>query len=62
MPHWMYAKETYPNYLSGFGYLMSIDVAIKLYKVSMEIPLLYLEDVYLTGLSKRNRLTQTNVI
>lgn len=50
MPHYMYDKKIYPNYLAGSGYVMSIDTAIKLYNVSMKIPLLYLEDVYLTGL------------
>lgn len=45
----MYGKKFYPNYLSGTGYLMTMDTAAKLYNASMEIPLLHLEDVYLTG-------------
>lgn len=45
----MYDKETFPNYLSGSGYVFTIDTAIKLYNASLEMPLLHLEDVYLTG-------------
>lgn len=48
-PRYMYDKPIYPNYLSGTGYVFSMDTAEKLYNVSMEIPLLHLEDVYLTG-------------
>lgn len=45
----MYDKKTYPNYLSGTGYVMSWDVAMKLYNASLITPLFHLEDVYLTG-------------
>lgn len=45
----MYDKGIYPNYLSGTGYVFSMDTAEKLYNVSMDTPLLHLEDVYLTG-------------
>lgn len=45
----MYDKETYPDYLSGTGYIMSTDVAIRLYNASLKTPLFHLEDVYLTG-------------
>lgn len=48
-PKYMYNKEVYPQYLSGSGYLMSIDAAIQLYKVALRTPLLHLEDVFLTG-------------
>lgn len=46
----MYDKETYPNYLSGTGYVMSTDIALRLYNVSLTTPLFHLEDVYLTGI------------
>lgn len=39
----------YPNYLSGTGYVMSADVAEKLFQIALHTPLLHLEDVYLTG-------------
>lgn len=45
----MFDGETFPDYLAGIGYVMSIDTAMRLYNVSMHTPLLYLEDVYLTG-------------
>ena len=46
----MYSQRTYPNYLSGTGYVMSIDVAFRLYKFAFSTPVLHLEDVYITGL------------
>lgn len=48
-PSYMYNEETYPNYLSGTGYVMLMDVALRLYKISLKTPLFHLEDVYLTG-------------
>lgn len=48
-PRYMYSREEYPNYLSGSGYVFTIGAAKKLYNASMEMPLLYLEDVYTTG-------------
>lgn len=48
-PSYMYNKPTYPKYLSGSGYVFTMDTAEKLYNSSLEIPLLHLEDVYLTG-------------
>lgn len=46
---YMYSGNTYPAYLSGTGYVMSMDVVEKLYKTSLVTPLFHLEDVYLTG-------------
>lgn len=48
-PNYMFDDKVYPNYLSGSGYVMSIDVATKLYNASLSEPLFHLEDVYLTG-------------
>lgn len=45
----MYKGDTYPNYLSGTAYVMSIDVAPVLYQTAVETPLLHLEDVFITG-------------
>lgn len=45
----MYDKHVFPNYLSGTGYVFTMDTAEKLYNASMVSPLLHLEDVYLTG-------------
>ncbi|XP_030388530.1 beta-1,3-galactosyltransferase 1 [Scaptodrosophila lebanonensis] len=50
MPYYMYPKEAYPKYLSGAGYLMSMDVAQGLYKAALNTTLIYLEDIYITAL------------
>lgn len=49
VPYYMYDKETYPTYLLGGGYIMSIDVASTLYEVSLTIPFFHIEDAFLTG-------------
>ncbi|XP_075163966.1 lactosylceramide 1,3-N-acetyl-beta-D-glucosaminyltransferase A-like isoform X2 [Haematobia irritans] len=48
MPYYMYQQNEYPHYLSGSGYLMSMDVVPKLYKAALNTSLIYLEDVYVT--------------
>ncbi|XP_057328034.1 beta-1,3-galactosyltransferase 1-like isoform X2 [Microplitis mediator] len=60
-PKYMFSEKTYPNYLSGTGYVMSLDVASKLYATALKTPLLHLEDVYLTGLcAKKAKLRPVN--
>ena len=57
----MYAEKTYPNYLSGTAYVMSLDVVSKLYKEALRTPILHLEDVYITGVcAKRAKLRPIN--
>lgn len=53
-PKYMYSEKTYPNYLSGTGYVMSMSVASKLYQAALITPLLHLEDVYITGLCAKH--------
>ncbi|KAJ8971937.1 hypothetical protein NQ314_000470 [Rhamnusium bicolor] len=48
-PKYMYKGKLYPNYVSGTGYLMSMDVAHKLFNTTLSTPIFHLEDVYLTG-------------
>lgn len=55
-PSYMYPGNSYPNYLSGTSYLMSIDVVPKLYKAAHEVPIFHLEDVYITGIIFDNTL------
>ncbi|XP_030560650.1 beta-1,3-galactosyltransferase 1 [Drosophila novamexicana] len=50
MPYYMYKDEAYPKYLSGAGYLMSIDVVERLFEASLNTTLVYLEDIFITGL------------
>lgn len=45
----MYKERVYPNYLSGTGYMMSLDVAEKLFNTALMTPIFHLEDVYVTG-------------
>lgn len=49
-PNYMYSEKIYPNYLSGTGYVMSIDVVPKLYQAALRVPIFHLEDVYITGI------------
>ena len=49
MPLYMYSLELYPNYLRGYGYLMSVNTAMRLYEEGHHIPIIHLEDVFLTG-------------
>uniref|UniRef100_A0A1B6DVG6 Hexosyltransferase n=1 Tax=Clastoptera arizonana TaxID=38151 RepID=A0A1B6DVG6_9HEMI len=52
-PTYMFKETVYPNYLSGTGYVMSKDVASRLYKAALDTPLIHLEDVYITGICAR---------
>lgn len=49
-PVYMFSGSVFPNYLSGTGYVMSMDVAARLYNASLVTPIFHLEDVYLTGI------------
>ena len=48
-PRYMYDGKKYPNILSGSGYVMTRSVAKCLYKASLMLPYLHLEDVLVTG-------------
>lgn len=48
-PNYMFSEKVYPNYLSGTGYVMSIDVVPKLYEAALRVQIFHLEDVYITG-------------
>lgn len=50
MPSYMYPYKMYPYYLSGVGYFMSTQVALKLYEEAFSIPIIHMEDVYITGM------------
>lgn len=42
----LYPSERYPTFCSGTGYVFSGDLAGKIYRASLSIPRLHLEDVY----------------
>ncbi|KAK1805734.1 hypothetical protein P4O66_001998 [Electrophorus voltai] len=46
MPPELYSSERYPIFCSGTGYVFSGDMAEKIYKASLSIRRLHLEDVY----------------
>ncbi|KAG8436541.1 hypothetical protein GDO86_007594 [Hymenochirus boettgeri] len=46
MPQDLYPSERYPVFCSGTGYVFSGDLAEKIFKVSLSIKRLHLEDVY----------------
>ena len=48
-PKYMYDGKYYPQILSGSGYVMTRAVAKCLYKASLMLPYLHLEDVLVTG-------------
>jgi beta-1,3-galactosyltransferase 1 len=49
VPYESYPEEKYPDYLCGPAYVMSGDVAVKLYRCALETPIFFIEDVYITG-------------
>ncbi|XP_014885948.1 beta-1,3-galactosyltransferase 2-like [Poecilia latipinna] len=46
MPPELYPGERYPTFCSGTGYVFSGDLAEKIYRMSLSVRLLHLEDVY----------------
>ncbi|XP_060900176.1 beta-1,3-galactosyltransferase 2-like [Labrus mixtus] len=46
MPPELYPGERYPTFCSGTGYVFSGDLATNIYRKSLSIPRLHLEDVY----------------
>lgn len=46
MPEEQFPGKRYPTFCSGTGYVFSGDVAALIYQVSLEIPKVRLEDVY----------------
>lgn len=45
----MYVYEYYPDYLSGAGYIMSMDALEKLYNATLDRRMVHIEDVFVTG-------------
>ncbi|KAK6166400.1 hypothetical protein SNE40_023101 [Patella caerulea] len=43
-----YPSNSYPGFCSGTGYVLSADVAQKVYEVSKNVPFFHLEDVYVS--------------
>ena len=45
-----YGIDFYPIFCSGSAFVMTIDIALALHKVSYSVPFFWVDDVYLTGL------------
>ncbi|XP_064471390.1 beta-1,3-galactosyltransferase 1-like isoform X2 [Ornithodoros turicata] len=50
VPSFVYADHTYPDYLSGTGYVMSREVVKSLLQTALATPFFYLEDIFVTGI------------
>ncbi|XP_017125126.1 beta-1,3-galactosyltransferase 1 [Drosophila elegans] len=50
VPKYMFEGLQFPMYLSGTGYLLSMDVVLRLYEESLTTSLVHLEDVFVTGI------------
>ena len=47
-----YSKDRYPPYISGTAYVMTGDIISALYNSTRHVPLLFIEDVYITGICR----------
>ena len=52
-PRETFSEKVYPRYTSGTCYAMTTSAARRLYEASAEVPLFWLEDIYITGLCSR---------
>nr|XP_017104294.2 beta-1,3-galactosyltransferase 1-like [Drosophila bipectinata] len=50
VPKYIYPGSMFPKYLSGSGYLMSIDVVRRLYEAAWSTRMIHIEDLFVTGL------------
>lgn len=50
VPPFVYTHHTYPDYLSGTGYVMSGDVVGPLYRAALDTPFFFMEDIFVTGM------------
>jgi len=53
MPKYLYPEKTYPGYLSGTAYVLRSDIIPTLLQNAKTVPLVHLEDIYVTSLIAR---------
>lgn len=53
MPKYLFPNEFYPTYVSGACYVMRLTVANTLFRKSWHVPLIPIEDAYVTGLVRQ---------
>jgi len=51
VPSYIYQNETFPNAVSGSGYIISQEMVPCIFKSGLGIPFLNLEDIFITGLA-----------
>jgi beta-1,3-galactosyltransferase 1 len=50
LPYWLYQEKRLPTFAAGTGYVMTQKAVADVYSKSLDIPLVPLEDVFITGL------------
>lgn len=56
LPYWLYQEKRLPTFAAGTGYVMTQKAVADVYSKSLDIPLLPLEDVFITGLVANRNL------
>ena len=51
VPYYIYQQETFPNAVSGSGYIISQDQLACVFNSGLKVPFLNVEDVFITGLA-----------
>ena len=49
LPYHVWSYETWPDFCPGLAYVMTSDVVYSMYNASFHVPLVWLDDVYVTG-------------
>ena len=57
-PNQLYSLGTFPPYITGFCYAMSMQTAQLLYETSRKLPFIHFEDVLITG---KSSLVNSNI-
>ncbi len=53
MPRYLFDGKSYPTYVNGLGYAMDRAAASCIYKEAMELPYLFIEDVFVNGFARQ---------
>jgi hypothetical protein len=56
LPSWLYQENRLPTFAAGTGYVMTQRAVADIYSKSLDVPLLPLEDVFITGLVANRNL------
>lgn len=56
LPSWLYPEKILPTFAAGTGYVMTQRAVADIYSKSLDVPLLPLEDVFITGVVANRNL------